>query len=149
MKRTPKLPLTADERALIRKATLKLTRLSDVTPDELAQRTGMALQRCEYLIALSQFQSLESVGAAVAEDLWKLGFRSNADLKDANPSEMYERLQQMNGKTIDPCVEDIFRCAIAQVSFPDLPAPLRQWWMWVDHRGKPTVTCDHARECDA
>jgi hypothetical protein len=37
----------------------------------------------------------------------------------------------------DPCVEDAFRCAIAQAKNPKLPAKMRDWWQWTSVRGRP------------
>lgn len=110
-----------------------------MSPQELAIATGMPLKRCGQLVALSQFQSLDSVGPAAAQDLWALGYRSLRDLIDANPHRMYTQMQQKVGQPLDPCVEDVFRCVVAQVTYPDLPTALRQWWMWANQRGQPSV----------
>lgn len=139
MNKTPKLSLKRDELSSIRKAGLRLNILSQVSPFELMKKTNLPLPRCEELIALSQFQSLGSVGPSIAEDLWFLGYRGIDELRDANPSEMYQRLMFMRGETIDPCVEDVFRCAVAQTIYPDLPRSFRQWWKWKDQRGQTSV----------
>jgi hypothetical protein len=139
MIKTPKLALDLDEQVAFRKAKVSRTMLSRISATELARVTGIPLERCEKIVALSQFQTLGSVGPAIAEDLWALGYRSIADLRKANPRAMYERLQCLVGKPVDPCVEDVFRCAVAQAIYPELSEPLRQWWMWMDQRGTPSV----------
>ena len=139
MKSNPKLSLKRDELLAIRKAGLRLNRLSQMRPIELGKLTNIPAPRCEQLVALSQFQTLDSVGPSIAEDLWFLGYRGIDELKDANPAEMYRKLISMRGKPIDPCVEDVFRCAVAQATYPDLPDSVRQWWKWKEQRGQPRV----------
>jgi len=135
----PKLTLDFDEKDRLAEAGISLSRLASCDPAELARRTELDLQRCEELVALAQFQALRSVGPRSAEDLWALGFRSLADLRGADPAGMYRRLMEIAGRTMDPCVEDVFRCAVAQATYPKLPEPLRDWWAWKEQRGEPTV----------
>jgi hypothetical protein len=52
---------------------------------------------------------------------------------------MVERFEELVGQPVDPCVEDTFRCAVAQATHGDLPAPLRHWWRWMSQRGEETV----------
>lgn len=139
MPKTPKLSLDLDEQFAIREAGLSLSALTKIDAAELAALTNIPLPRCAKLIALSQFQTLSSVGPATAEDLWVLGYRTIDGLKGANPRQMYERLGRMAGQSLDPCVEDTLRCAVAQASFSDLPDSLYQWWMWSDQRGESSV----------
>lgn len=137
MRKQPALPLHTSERAALRRARIALAALADQDAAHLASLTALPLERCRYLIALCQFQRLASVGPATAEDLWRLGYRQVADLAGADPRQMYRRLEQLVGQRLDPCVEDVFRCAAAQATFPDLPARLRAWWAWCDQRGLP------------
>ena len=44
--------------------------------------------------------------------------------------ELYLELQKRTGSPQDPCVLDVFRCAIAQAQNPDLPLEQRNWWYW-------------------
>lgn len=86
------------------------------------------------------FQKLGSVGPATANDLVLLGFRATAELSGRDPIELYDRICQITGERHDPCVEDAFRCAIAQADHPDLPTPWRRWHRWTPLRGKPAGT---------
>jgi hypothetical protein len=43
---------------------------------------------------------------------------------------LYERLCTKTGTRQDPCVLDVFSCAVAQARDPDLPAAQRRWWWW-------------------
>jgi hypothetical protein len=69
--------------------------------------------------------------------IWDFG--SIDDLSGANPKEMYERFSDIAGQRTDPCVEDVFSCAVAQAQDPELPDEMRQWWMWKEQRGLPQV----------
>jgi hypothetical protein len=139
MKQTPRLPLTDAERNILRQMRIKLSELSKFDAPALQKEMGWKEARCRYLISLAQFQLLGSVGPSLAQDLWDLGFCSITDLKGANPAEMYQRFGEITGQRVDPCVEDVFRCAVAQAQNPKLPAEMRQWWMWKEQRGLPCV----------
>ncbi len=131
--------MTDSERRTLRWAGIKLGMLTQYVVQSLHRETGWEKERCQYLLALGQFQSLGSVGPSLSQDLWDLGFRTIADLKGANPVEMYERFSRTAGQRADPCVEDVFRCAVAQARDPELPDEMRQWWMWKEHRGTSRV----------
>lgn len=133
--KSPRLYLSVQERRALRAARIQLSNLAALRPQALAEATRLDLERCRELVSLSEFQSLDSVGPASAEDLWQLGYRSLADLAGADPADMLRRMQELTGSRQDPCVEDVFRCAVAQVQFPDLTVAQRQWWAWSDQRG--------------
>lgn len=139
MKQSPKLPLTDKERQTLRRLRIRLRELFQFSVETLQQDTGWHKERCRQIIALAKFQTLGSVGPSLSQDIWDLGFCSIADLKGANPKEMYERLGEHAGQRADPCVEDVFRCAVAQAQDSELSDEMRQWWMWKDQRGKPCV----------
>ncbi|WP_317203193.1 helix-hairpin-helix domain-containing protein [Janthinobacterium sp.] len=132
-----KHPLLPPERAALRKCGLSFKALAEVAPDALAALCALPLERCVYLTAMAQFQSLVSVGPASAQDIWDLGCTSLAELATREPFDMYQALSLQVGQRLDPCVEDVFRCAIAQVIFPDLPAGRKDWWHWKEQRGAP------------
>jgi hypothetical protein len=137
MAKTPKLALDQSERRSLQRAKVRLGDIAQMSPVALSDLTGIPLNRCEKLVALSQFQTLGSVGLQSALDLWVLGCRRLSDLAKAEPAEMYRRLEKIVGQSLDPCVEDVLRCAVAQSVNRDLPEPLRQWWNWQEQRGKP------------
>jgi hypothetical protein len=139
MSKRPVLDLTVSERAALGRAGIALGTLADTDAADLAAATGIAPERCEQLVALAGFQRLGSIGPASATDLWRLGFRSVDQLVGADPRQLYERLGEMTGSAHDPCVEDVLRCAVAQATFGELDGSLRQWWMWSDQRGDPSV----------
>lgn len=139
MKKSPRLPLTPDERAALRSARLFPRDFVDAKGADIHRRAGGALPRarCDELVALASFQQLGSVGRETARDLVRLGFRRVADLADQDPRVLYERMCRLTRSRQDPCVEDAFRCAIAQARDPKLPARLCNWWSWTPARGRP------------
>lgn len=131
----PQLPLRPHERTALRRARIRLRDTAWTPPEQFAAETGIPLDRCRMLSALARFQSLGSVGPSLAADIWALGYRSFDDLAKADPAEMYMAFTARVGRPVDPCVEDVFRCAVAQVRDPDLPAEARNWWYWLPYRG--------------
>jgi hypothetical protein len=135
-----KLPLLPKERTGLKKNRVSLKKLAVITPDELSHICKITIERSRYLVALAQFQSLNSVGPAMAQDLWELGCRSLDDLASRNAVDLYEELSLKTGRHLDPCVEDVFRCAIAQVLFPNLPVECKNWWYWKTQRGSRSIS---------
>lgn len=102
--------------------------------------TGLGLSRCGDLCASATFQTLSSVGPSMAADIVGLGYHSLAELAKADPNDMYVKFSRKVGRSVDPCVEDVFRCAVAQAREPDLPEEARNWWYWLPFRGTEVVT---------
>ena len=81
---------------------------------------------------LKAFQEIPSVGKAVAEDLWNLGFRANSDMKNKDPEELFNQLKAIQGPNVCRCMLYTFRLVVYYVS-TDSPDPkLLQWWKWKD-----------------
>ena len=126
--------LTSEERKVLRKIGVKKKDLPDLTPGELTKMTAFSPERCEQLVGLTQLEGLTSVGPSIAKDLWILGYRSVESLRIAKPEAMYDRLCELAGHRVDPCVEDVFRCAVAQARHDDLSSEARNWWYWTPYR---------------
>ena len=77
-----------------------------------------------------KLRDLRGIGKAMMEDFDQLGIRSVAQLARANPDKLYQRLSEIRGVRMDPCVLDTFRCAVAQAANPLLPAEQCNWWYW-------------------
>lgn len=73
---------------------------------------------------------LVSVGPAIVRDLALLGITRVDQLRGQQATDLFEELKRVSGKRQDPCVLDVFTCAIAQAENPDLPDEQRQWWYW-------------------
>ncbi|WP_196609377.1 helix-hairpin-helix domain-containing protein [Nitratidesulfovibrio oxamicus] len=85
------------------------------------------------------FAGLRSVGPATRRDLDLLGVHTLAELAAADPQELYDRLCAVTGQRHDPCVLDVFACAVAQARDPHLPAARRDWFAWTPHRKAGTL----------
>lgn len=79
------------------------------------------------------------MGSKIAIKLYNLGFTNLDKLKRANLIAMVKNYEQQVGKVVDPCVEDVFRCAIAQSKYKNLPPEAKQWWYWIKQHGQTTV----------
>ena len=126
--------ITTHERALLRQHGLAPASLATLHAEALSAHTGIELERCRYLIAMATFQSLGSIGPAAAQDLWDVGCRGLDDLAACDPVALFEQLSLLAGPQ-DPCVEDVFRCAVAQARDPALSPERKQWWYWKHQRG--------------
>ncbi len=79
---------------------------------------------------MRQLADLAGIGPAMLRDFQLLRVRSVDQLAGEDPVELYERLCLETGTRQDPCVLDVFRCAVAQARNPRLPAEQRNWWYW-------------------
>jgi len=77
-----------------------------------------------------QLSELDGVGKATLADLCRLGVHDVAALAREDPLLLYERLGRATGVRQDPCLLDVFSCAVAQARDPNLPAAQRRWWWW-------------------
>jgi hypothetical protein len=80
---------------------------------------------------------LKGVGKATLADLALLDVHDVATLARQDPALLYSRLCERTGVRQDPCVLDVFCCAVAQAQDPGLPAAQRNWWWW-SHMRKAT-----------
>jgi len=83
-----------------------------------------------------QLGELVSVWPAMLRDFEMLGIRSVTALAKQDPKKMYRRLCAKMGTRQDPCVLDVFCCAVAQAKNPRLAAEQCQWWWWSRKRKK-------------
>jgi predicted DNA-binding transcriptional regulator YafY len=140
--KSPELDLSDAERRALARAKLRACEIGSLSPDELFRRTDGAIapERASTIAALASFQRLGSIGIESARDLVELGLKTRDELAGQDPIVLYERLCTLTGTRQDPCVEDVFRCAIAQIDHPDLPAEWRAWHRWTPLRGTPRGT---------
>lgn len=80
--------------------------------------------------AESELRSLMNVGPATQKDLALLGITTIEQLAQANPDELYKRLQKITKTSHDPCVWDVFAAIIHEAS-TDEKTP---WWHWTQVR---------------
>ena len=77
-------------------------------------------------------QTIPGVGKSIAQDLRDLGVTRVADLRDANPQQLYKQLTALRGQHIDRCILYVFRCAVYFASEPNPQSEKLKWWNWKD-----------------
>jgi Holliday junction resolvasome RuvABC DNA-binding subunit len=75
---------------------------------------------------------IPGVGPSIAADLYLLGIRQVADLKDRDPEQLYQRHMRQVGQHVDRCVLYTFRCAVYYASNRTHDPELLKWWNWKD-----------------
>ena len=80
----------------------------------------------------SELLTIPGVGPSITKDLQDLGYAKVADLKKADPEDMYETLCELRGQYIDRCVLYVFRCAVYFASNSRHQPELLKWWNWSD-----------------
>lgn len=68
------------------------------------------------------------------KDFEVLGVTSVEDLARRDGLKLYQTLEKKTGIRQDPCVLDVFRCAVAQAQDPNLDIERRNWWWWSRER---------------
>ncbi|TLS37180.1 helix-hairpin-helix domain-containing protein [Pseudalkalibacillus caeni] len=131
-KKSPKLPLTDEERNKLRNAKIKLADIHLLEIDDLAKIPGFSNARARYLIGLASFQQVPSIGYEFADKVVRyLEFYSMEELIDQNWAELVHRLERKLGCWTDPCVEDQVICLIHHASHPESD---KQWFHFTDER---------------
>jgi AraC-like DNA-binding protein len=87
--------------------------------------------RAMELIALSEFQSVPSIGIKFAHDLISLGYYSLNELKNKRPEKLVHQLEKQIGAWADPCMEDQFRLVIHYANHRDSK---KNWWDFTKER---------------
>jgi hypothetical protein len=79
---------------------------------------------------IRKLRDLAGIGRSLEADLHQLGILNVDQLKKQDGRKLYDRLCELTNTRQDPCVEDVFVCAVAQAKNPNLPAEQRNWWYW-------------------
>ncbi|WP_407355116.1 helix-hairpin-helix domain-containing protein [Methanolobus sp. WCC5] len=85
-----------------------------------------------YKTVTKEIMLIPGVGKKIADDLWNLGIRSVAELKDKEPEELYQQLCDFQGMHVDRCMLYVFRCAVYFASNDEHDPHLLKWWNWKD-----------------
>lgn len=78
----------------------------------------------------SELLQLSNIGPAMVCDLHLCGVYTIADLKDKDPTCLYETLCLLTEKRHDPCVWDVFAAAIHEAKTGEKT----RWWAWTPER---------------
>jgi hypothetical protein len=109
-----KLSLRKLEKKQLRDAKITLIQLIGLTGTQLSKCSGISLQRCNYLVALCQFQSLDAVGVTIAEQLWQLGYTSLQTLAKADSTRLYQDYCRLTRNHATTHIKRILADAIIQ-----------------------------------
>ncbi len=85
-------------------------------------------------VAVKHLMLLPGVGKSIAKDLLSLGITAPEDLRGANPQELYDRLCEQAGKSVDRCMLYVLRCVVYAVNEAKPKPELLKWWNWKDKK---------------
>jgi hypothetical protein len=83
-----------------------------------------------------ELQEIPGVGPSIGRDLRELGVRRVADLRGADPEQLYDQLCAIRGAPVDRCVLYVFRCAVYYAGHREHDAELLKWWNWKGSRNE-------------
>lgn len=85
---------------------------------------------------MSDLRLVPGIGAKKEEELMELGYNSLAELKNADPDELYFLACAKKGWQLDKCVLYAFRCAVAFAKDPAPNPDDYRWWYFCDEPSK-------------
>jgi Pathogenicity locus len=131
MKKTINYRLTVEEKQSLKAKNVSQNKLQDYAPDEIAALLNASPQRARELQALSEFQSIPSLGINFAEELISQGYYSLEQLKGKTAIELFDAFEQHCGSWADPCVEDSYRLLVHYIENRD---DTKRWWHFTAER---------------
>lgn len=95
---------------------------------------------------MDELLQIPGIGPKMAPKLRRLGFDRVADLKNADPEDMYRRYEELVGGPADRCVLYVFRCAVYFATETRHDPERLLWWAWKDDgaRERRRATRAHA-----
>jgi hypothetical protein len=130
--KSPKLPLTDEERSSLRREKIRLKEIDRYSAEELSERLQISHERAKYLVGMSIFQRIPSIGPNMAHNVVKdLQFHSYEEIKEEKGEDLIIKLEKKYGVWMDPCVEDSLRCVVHHARHPDSE---KNWWDFTAER---------------
>lgn len=126
-----RLEILPSEKRKLRANKVKLSEIHHDSVENLRVILGISKIRAMELKALSEFQTIPSIGIRFALDLISLGFYSLEELKGKDPAKLVDRLERQLGAWIDPCVEDQMRLCVHYAEHFDNRV---NWWDFTKER---------------
>lgn len=80
--------------------------------------------------SLRELRQIPGVGKSIAQDFWNIGIRSIADLRGADPDDLYTRICAEQGAQVDRCMLYVCRCAVYFASESAHDPERLKWWNW-------------------
>ena len=81
---------------------------------------------------VSELEEIPGVGPSIADDLHRIGITRVAQLKNADPQKLFERVNRDQGVVMDRCLLYVFRCAVYYASNVRHKPEKLKWWNWKD-----------------
>lgn len=125
------LDVTPGELQKLRALKIKKREIHLHTIEALQKLLNTSKIRAMELFALSEFQSLPSIGIRFAHDLIGMGYYSLHDLKRKDGAKLTDQYERQKGVWIDACVEDQFRLVVHFANHPDSKL---NWWNFTPKR---------------
>lgn len=125
------LDVTPTERKKLRVANIRVKEIHRHTLNELQTLLQVSKIRAMELCALSEFQSLPSIGIRFAHDLISMGYYSLRQLKGKDGAKLIDQFEVQVGAWADPCLEDQFRLVVHYAHHPDSH---KAWWDFTPQR---------------
>jgi Pathogenicity locus len=130
--KSPKLPLTDEERSSLRREKIRLKEIKHYSPEELGKRLGIPLERAHYLVGMCIFQQVPSIGPNMAHNVVEdLQFYTFEEIKVEKGEDLIIALEKKYGVWMDPCVEDSLRCVVHHARHPESE---KNWWDFTAER---------------
>lgn len=123
--------LTISERSKLRANKIRVGEIHHHPVQHLMDILHVPRIRAMELFALSEFQSVPSVGVRFASDLISMGYYSLRDLQGKDPVLLLGRFEKALGAWTDPCVEDQFRLVVHHAQHP---GSVKNWWDFTNER---------------
>ena len=92
-----KYGLTVSEKASLKKNSIRLKDVGHYSVAELQNMLHSSLKRAKEIYAITEFQTVPSIGIRFAEDLVSMGYYALNQLKDKTGPELIDQLEQLNG----------------------------------------------------
>jgi hypothetical protein len=117
--------LTVAEKQVLKEKKISIRSLQNYAPDEIAAMLSADEDRSLKLRALSEFQSIPSLGIGFAKELIAQGYYSLEELKGKDAVELFNAYEKFCGAWADPCVEDSYRLLVNYIENKD---ESKRWW---------------------
>ncbi|MCZ8354379.1 MAG: helix-turn-helix domain-containing protein [Cyclobacteriaceae bacterium] len=126
-----RLDILLAEKKKLRANKIKQSEIHHHSIEQLQRLLGISKIRAMELRAMSEFQTIPSIGIRFAQDLISLGFYAIEELQGKDPAKLVHQLERQLGAWIDPCVEDQIRLCIHYATHANKRA---NWWDFTQER---------------
>lgn len=123
--------LSPEEKLILKQKGVSQKMLRGYAPDEIAALLNASPERTKELSALTEFQSIPSLGIGFAKELISQGYYSLEQLKGKSAVELFDAYEKHSGCWADPCVEDSYRLLVHYIEHKE---ENKRWWDFTKER---------------